>query len=158
MPQDLNIFKSLCEALFDHSHIKTLLASCRNTLDKRVIKVAGQYSAFLSILFQVKHGSRQRAARNPYSPNLYVALSVLCSEGVLNIHPAFSEKVDNQIHAISAGVGSDGKECIRAICSDAPVDIDKPMLYRENINLECVIKDPLHVPLKVEHGLQWKEQ
>ena len=150
LPADRNIFKSLCETLFQHPQITAILANCREAVDKRLVKVDGQFSAFLSILFQAKHGARRQAIANAAAPNIHVALSILCGDGVLNVHPASSEKLENQITAINTGVGAGGKAELLAICSDSPGEMDKPKAYSEYENMRCVIKDPLHIPLKAE--------
>ena len=119
-------------------------------MDTRVIMVDGQYSAFLSILFQAKHGSRQRAVVNPFAPNLHVALSVLCCDGVLHVHPCSSEESEHQIAAINKGIGPHSKSSVLAIVSDNPLVVDVPSVRQEFDGLQCVMKDPLHIAIKAE--------
>ena len=89
------------------------------------------------ILAQIKHASRKSSEPNLYSLNVHAALNVLSTESVMNVHPASDEKVNNQINAINASVRPDAKECVRGICSDFPIEIDKPRMYQEHIILEC---------------------
>jgi hypothetical protein len=152
IPTDKNLYKSLCEALFSHPRVRSMMETCRQPLDMRLIKIDGQYSSFLSVLFQAKHGSRRSDMPNPYAPNLHVALSVLCGDGVLNVHPCSSEAVGNQIAAINEGIGETRKGSVLGVCSDNPPEIDKPETFREYTNLECIIKDPVHVALKPEQA------
>lgn len=150
------VFKSLCEALYNHIQIKGMMEKCRGALDMRLLFIDGQYSAFLSILFQTKHGSRGHGDHNPYAPDLHVALNVKCIDGLINVHPAPNEKAEHQIAAINEGIGEGRKETVLAICGDNPPELDKPDTFREYPNLECIIKDPLHIALKAEQAFNEK--
>ena len=154
IPTDGNLFKSLCEALLNHPQVTRILVNCRDGLDTRVLKIDGQYSAFLSILFQSKHGTTR--APNPFAPNLHVALTVLSVDGVLNVHPASSESKENQYTAINEGLGRIAKSTVLTIVSDNPVEMDCAQTYRTYDCLECLIKDPLHIPLKAEQAFKEK--
>jgi hypothetical protein len=49
-------------------------------------------------------------------------------------------------------VSDDELSAVRAICTDAPDGLDTARLRHTFRKLECVIKDPLHLPLKVEQA------
>ena len=133
-----------------------MLAKCRAEADKTMLSIDGQYSALLSILYQTKHGGRKAAHENPQAPSLHVALSVKCADGLLYVGPKRSEGLPHQIAALDEAVGEDGHDQVRAICSDAPERLDAPRLRDLFPNLDCVIHDPMHIPMKVEKATKEK--
>ena len=59
-------------------------------------------------------------------------------------------QVEHQVAALLEGVGSAGAGEVRGICSDAPEVLDAPQTYAAFAELEVIIRDVLHVALRIE--------
>ena len=90
------------------------------------------------------------ATRNPAAPNLHVALSVRCPDGVLHVKPAKSEGAPYQIRALEEAVGKGAIKDVLAVCTDNPEVLDSKARWERFTSINCIIKDPIHVAIKVE--------
>ena len=63
LPTDHRLYLSLCEAVLQHPFTTTLLSKMRESMDKAVLGIDGQYSTLLSVLYQAKHGGRSQCAQ-----------------------------------------------------------------------------------------------
>jgi hypothetical protein len=121
----------------------------RESLDKRVVGIDGQWSTSMSVLYQTPHGKKfSEPTREP--KGLRVLLTVQCKCGILLIKAAPSEHSKHVLDAIEEAVGSNGKRQVIMIFSDSAVSIDFAAAKQKFVNLKAIAQDPIHLALRVE--------
>ena len=91
-----------------------------------------------------------------YASPIHTGLSVQCNESVLHVEPAESEAAPNVIRALTIACGAGGTAQVRAVASDAPIGLDCQAFWDCFPGAQCIMKDPLHVPLRVEQATHEK--
>ena len=117
LPIDASLRHTVSEVILSLPVVKAVETDCRNRCDKSVVGINGQYSAFLGVLYQSKHGKKKVDC--PDAPNIHVGLSVQCKDSILLVKPAKDETVVNQLAALLEAVGEGYKE-VRMIFQTSP--------------------------------------
>ena len=152
---------------------------CRNNVDKTAVGIDGQFSIFLGVLYQIPHGAPHHAddmsvisdgdteadaegaevdsGDEEAETDIHVGLSVQCATAVLGVFPKPSEGVSHQVKSLEAALGPGGAAQMRMTASDAPEQLDSPEYWEKFPNAECIVKDPLHIPLKTEQTTKEKK-
>ena len=127
---------------------------CREKADERVIRIDGSYKSLLSVIWQRKHGQKKESI--PHSEDeIHVLLTATCPSGVMNT-PAYSDKLEHQMKSLSEALADGSKEML-IVFSDMPSVLESPQNYATFRGCQCVAKDLVHIPWKVEQAMGLKK-
>ena len=148
LPKQLGgLVRSLLELVLALPEVEAIRAAVRRRADKRVLAIDGTYKTLLSVKHQTKHGAK----KNQYDDSnaLRCMLTVRCPSAILLTQPKYDEDFVHQLAALDEAVGDHGSSEVLAVFSDAPDKLDKCDLYKKFTRVVCVLKDTLHVALRV---------
>ena len=149
------VMLTLIDNLMIHPVVKKAFDGCCKAATKRVLGIDAQFSTMMGVLYQIPHGinADRNADQLPPLDEIHCIQTVRANDTVLLTKTKYSESFTAQLESLDEAVGPDGHAEVELLFSDNPSVLDTDELFVKFPNLECVVKDPIHIPLKLEQSV-----